>query len=175
MPVIMAVLLVNVPRGHVPVDPVDGYATISIPVPPAVPLPTLSEAVETSALPARNTREMECLARTVYFEARGDGLEGQLAVARTVINRTRSDLFPDSICGVVRQRSQFSFVRDRVIPEVDRETPAWRKAVAIATLARKGWPSRAGAALFFHAPSVSPDWRWKRPSLGRIGAHLFYS
>lgn len=175
MPLAMAVLLMNVPRGHVPADPVDGRISIDVPVPPPVRRPTLSEAVESSTLPARNPREVECLARTVYFEARGDGLEGQLAVARTVINRTRSDMFPDSICGVVRQPSQFSFVRNRVIPEVDRETDAWRRAVAIANLARKGWPSRAGRALFFHAPRVSPDWRWKRPSIGRIGAHLFYS
>lgn len=167
--------IVRLPKTGRTAKRIGRHAAIGIAVPRTMPLPTLSEAVETSPLPRRNARQTECLARTVYFEARGDGLEGQLAVARTVINRTRSDMFPDDICAVVRQPAQFSFVHDRVIPEVDRETPAWRTAVAIATLARRGWPSRAKEALFFHATYVSPDWRRKRPSLGRIGDHLFYS
>ena len=174
-PVALVVMLMNVPNGHAPANPAAGRASISVRIPPATPLPTLVEAVRRSAMPTRNPREIECLARTVYFEARGDVLEGQLAVARTVINRTQSDLFPDSICAVVRQESQFSFVRDRVIPEVDRSAPAWRTSVAIALIARKGWPTRAGKALFFHAPYKFPKWRLARPALGRIGAHLFYS
>lgn len=175
MPMVMAAMLFSIPRGHVPANPVDDRIddriTVQAVLPP--PPPTLREAVASHPIPARHSSETECLARTVYFEARGDALEGQMAVARTVINRTRSDLFPDSICEVVRQPSQFSFVHHRVIPEVDRSSVAWRTSVAIALLAKKGWPSRARKALFFHAPYVSPG--WKRPSLGRIGAHLFYS
>lgn len=170
---LMAVVLFSIPRGHVPANPVDDRIDVpQVQTMPPAPPPTLRQAVETQSIPARHSREIDCLARTVYFEARGDGLEGQMAVARTVINRTRSSLFPDSICEVVRQPSQFSFVHHRIIPEVDRESTDWRTSMAIALLARKGWPSRASRALFFHAPYVAPS--WKRPSIGRIGAHFFY-
>jgi spore germination cell wall hydrolase CwlJ-like protein len=172
MPALFAVMLSTIHRGGAPDHPAPDPAPVELtPTAPPAPL-TLKQAVETNAAPLHPVHEVDCLARTVYFEARGDGLEGQLAVARTVINRTRSEIFPDTICEVVRQPHQFSFVRDRIIPEVDRQSRAWRTAVAVALVARQGWPSRAAHALFFHAPYVSPG--WKRPALGRIGAHFFY-
>jgi hypothetical protein len=117
--------------------------------------------------------ELECLAGAIYFESKGEPLEGQLAVAEVILNRARSGRFPPSICGVVKQRGQFSFVRGGRIPAVQRSSEAWRKAVAIAHIAQKDLADSAGAdAMFFHARYVSPRWRLKR--IAAVGNHIFY-
>jgi spore germination cell wall hydrolase CwlJ-like protein len=119
--------------------------------------------------------ELQCLAQAVYFEARGEELRGQLAVARVVINRATSGQFPDDYCSVVRQRGQFSFVRGGQIPAADASSPAWRKAVAIARIAHQDlWDSGAGDALYFHAARVRPQWASNRGSVTRIDSHIFY-
>ena len=76
--------------------------------------------------------ESECLARAVYFESNGEPLRGQLAVAEVIITRAQSGRFPPTLCGVVRQRSQFSFVRGGVIPQPALASRGWRNAVPIA-------------------------------------------
>ncbi|WP_422513079.1 cell wall hydrolase [Sphingomonas sp. 3-13AW] len=191
VPIAAGILTVSVSDRFIPANPVNARRDIMLippPSPASVPSPapaatvpsrqersrrSLREAVKKHPIPDRRSRELDCLARTIYFEARGEPLEGQLAVAHTVLNRTRSDSFPDSICAVVRQPSQFSFVRGREIPEVDATSKAWRTAIAVALLAKKGWPSRARKALYFHATYVSPG--WNRQAVARIGAHHFYS
>ena len=81
--------------------------------------------------------------------------------------------FPDSICGVVYQRSQFSFVRGGKMPRIHTGRQSWRNAVAIAKIAvNDGWESSVEGALFFHARYVSPGWRLKR--LATIDNHVFY-
>jgi len=116
--------------------------------------------------------QTDCLATSVYYESKGEPLEGQLAVAQTIINRTKSDRFPDSICGVVRQPSQFSFVHHGDIPEAPHSSSAWRRAVAIAVIAEHGlWKQVAPEALFFHARRVSPGWGKLR--VASIGHHIF--
>ena len=118
-------------------------------------------------------REEECLAAAVYFESRSESLEGQLAVARVVLNRAASGRFPASVCGVVMQRGQFSFVRGGGFPPIARSSRDWREAVAIARIASDGqWESGAERALYFHAARVSPGWRMTR--VAAIGNHIFY-
>ena len=116
----------------------------------------------------------ECLAVSVYFESKGEPLAGQLAVAQTMLNRVNSGgRFPGSLCGVVRQHGQFSFVHDGALPAVPRDSLAWREAVAIAGIARDGlWKDVAPAALFFHAARVSPNWHLIR--VAQLGNHIFY-
>lgn len=117
--------------------------------------------------------EMRCLAGAIYFEARGESLEGQLAVGRVIVNRSRSGRFPASYCGVVYQPSQFSFVRGRSMPAVRTGSASWREAVAVARIADEGsWDSEASEALYFHAARVSPKWRLTR--LARVDNHVFY-
>lgn len=117
--------------------------------------------------------DMRCLAGAVYFESKGESLEGQLAVARVIINRARSGRFADSLCGVVYQPSQFSFVRGRAMPPVRTESRDWREAVAIAKIAMQdSWDSLAEGALFFHARRVSPG--WGKAKLAMIDNHIFY-
>ena len=117
--------------------------------------------------------EMQCLAGTVYFESKGETLAGQLAVARVVMARAASSRFPNSICGVVYQRRQFSFIRGGKMPRINKGGRHWRNAVAISKIAMNdGWKSKVEGALFFHARYVSPGWRLKR--MATIDNHIFY-
>ena len=115
----------------------------------------------------------DCLASSVYYESKGEPLSGQLAVAQTILNRTHSGRFPASVCGVVRQPGQFSFLRGGAIPSPSRASDAWQKAVAIAIIARQGlWKQIAPEALYFHARSVSPGWGKIR--VASLGHHIFF-
>jgi N-acetylmuramoyl-L-alanine amidase len=116
--------------------------------------------------------ELNCLANAVYFESKGEPLAGQLAVAKVIMNRSKSGRFAPTICGVVKQPSQFSFVRDGGFPAV-RSNSMWRKAVGVAQVAMKGlFTSPAPDALYFHAKRVSP--RWGKRQVASVGNHLFY-
>ena len=142
---------------------------------PALPseADSLAELVEEQGMPESLDSEMQCLASTVYFESKGESLTGQLAVARVVINRVRSGRFPDSICGVVHQPSQFSFVRGGRMPDVNMSSRSWRRAVAIAQIAMAdAWDSKVEGALYFHARRVSPG--WNRVRMASIDNHVFY-
>lgn len=134
---------------------------------------SLPELVSAYASSDALSREMRCLAGAIYFESRGESLPGQLAVGRVIVERAKSSRFPNSYCGVVFQRSQFSFVRGRTMPSIRTQTKAWKRAVAMARIADEGaWESPAEGALFFHATHVSP--RWKLTRLARVDNHVFY-
>jgi N-acetylmuramoyl-L-alanine amidase len=134
---------------------------------------TLDALVDAQPTGTDLTPEMRCLAGAIYFEARGESLEGQLAVGRVVVNRSKSGRFPASYCGVVYQPSQFSFVHGGSMPAVRAGSQDWREAIAIAKIADEGtWSSEVNNALFFHAARVSPSWRLTR--LARVDNHIFY-
>jgi spore germination cell wall hydrolase CwlJ-like protein len=121
------------------------------------------------------TDEGNCLATAVYFEARGESLEGQLAVARVVMNRAASGKYPSSWCEVVRQPAQFSFVRHGQFPWIDTASSAWAKAQGIARLAMANVvPSVSTDCLWYHADYVSPSWGRRLNFAQKIGAHIFY-
>jgi cell wall hydrolase len=134
---------------------------------------TLAETVAKLRSSDPGSRELECLAGAVYFEAKSESLSGQLAVGHVIANRAASGRFPSSYCGVVFQRSQFSFVRGHSLPYIPRASQDWKDAVAIAKIVdQKLHPSPMGKALFFHARRVSPGWRMAR--VGTLGNHVFY-
>ncbi len=121
------------------------------------------------------SEQLECLAGAVYFEARGEPLAGQLAVAQVVINRSQNPRFPSSYCGVVMQPQQFSFVRRGEMPRISTGTAAWQRAKAIARIAHEGlWESEAGDALYFHAKYVRPGWSQRKVARATIHRHVFY-
>ncbi len=120
--------------------------------------------------------QQECLANAVYFEARSEPLQGQLAVADVVINRASSGRYPTTICEVVTQRAQFSFIRNGRFPAADRASESWRKAVAIARIAQERLANEvAPNVLWYHADYVAPVWRHNLRRVTKIGAHIFYS
>ena len=134
---------------------------------------SLAELVTATPRPVELDPELRCLAGAVYFESRGESLAGQLAVAHVVLNRANSGRFPRSLCGVVHQPSQFSFVRGGKMPAIRESSTLWSNAVAIAQIAQKrSWKSQAPGALYFHARHVSPGWRKTR--IAQIDNHIFY-
>ena len=136
---------------------------------------------ETSHVRKIAAKDVACLADAIYFEARGEPLKGQEAVAQVVINRASSGHYPRSICGVVYQNQhrrnacQFSFACDGKA-EVKNEVTAWRKAQRIAREMTSG-KSKVPAlvkATHYHATYVKPRWAGKMKKLATIGAHVFY-
>lgn len=139
----------------------------------AVSAANLAELVQAQPMPAELSRELNCLAGAIYFEAKSESLPGQLAVGRVVVARSKSGRFPNSYCGVVFQPSQFSFVRGQSMPGINKNSRDWREAVAIAQIAHEGsWRSPVEGALYFHATHVSPRWRLTR--MARVDNHVFY-
>ncbi|WP_157602953.1 cell wall hydrolase [Sphingomonas sp. PR090111-T3T-6A] len=140
----------------------------------AAPTPqSLEDLVAERVANTTGDQQGDCLATSVYFEAKGEPLNGQLAVAQTIMNRAASGRFPASVCGVVRQPGQFSFLHKGSMPTPPRASTAWKRAVAIAMIARDGlWKQVAPDALFFHARRVSPG--WGKIKVASLGNHIFF-
>jgi spore germination cell wall hydrolase CwlJ-like protein len=117
----------------------------------------------------------------IYFEARGETVKGQAAVAQVILNRVRNPTYPKTICGVVyqnedwRNRCQFSFACDNIKDRVNSQYH-WRIAreVAMAVTAGKIWLPQVGSATHYHAVYVRPTWARTMEKVGRIGLHVFY-
>ncbi len=143
--------------------------------PDDAPAPTgdLASMVAELSASEPGSKELECLAGAIYFESKSESLKGQLAVGHVVANRASSGRFPSTYCGVVYQRSQFSFVRGGSMPPIARSSRQWKTAVAIAKIVdQELQPAPVAKALFFHARRVSPGWRLTR--LATLGNHVFY-
>lgn len=126
--------------------------------------------------------ESKCLALAVYWEGKAETREGQLAVAHTVLNRSRNPKFPNTVCGVVSQKAeggrkgcQFSWWCDGKRDE-PKEDDNWTEAVEVARMAMQAdAKDPTNGALYFHSAKIRPPgWAKKRGNLGRIGDHVFY-
>jgi N-acetylmuramoyl-L-alanine amidase len=121
--------------------------------------------------------EAHCIAVAVYHEARGESVEGQLAVARVIMNRAASGRYPTTWCKVVKQPWQFSFVNPRTghYPSIDENSDAWQKALGITRLAvNNAVPSLSNDVLWYHADYVAPSWGRRLTRVDKIGTHIFY-
>jgi spore germination cell wall hydrolase CwlJ-like protein len=125
-------------------------------------------------------RERRCLATAIYFEARGEPTRGQVAVAQVILNRVRSPLFPETICGVVYQGQnqkgcQFSFACDGKT-DIPRNDAQWAQAQDISRQITAGelWLPEVGYSTFYHANYVSPYWAGSMSKIDKIGRHIFY-
>lgn len=122
--------------------------------------------------------EWNCLKTALYFEARGESLKGQFAVAEVILNRRDSGRYPATVCGVVTQGGkggcQFSYNCDGA-RDVMREQGAANRAGLIAAVMLNGAPRGLTAgATYFHTRGVSPSWSRRFERTAAIGAHLFY-
>jgi spore germination cell wall hydrolase CwlJ-like protein len=119
--------------------------------------------------------DWQCLRKAIYFEARGESIRGQFAVAEVILNRVQSRRFPGSVCGVVHQSGQFSFMFDGNSDNM-RDRGAIDTAGRIARLMLDGAPRGLTAgATYFHTTGVRPSWARRFDRTAQIGAHLFYS
>lgn len=126
-------------------------------------------------------KQWYCLAQALYFEARGESIKGQFAVAEVILNRVDSKAFPNSVCGVVNQgsskrhRCQFSYMCDGLY-EIVREQTAFELSGKIATIMIRGAPRQlTTGATFYHSQNVSPRWSQKFRKTASIGQHYFYT
>ena len=123
--------------------------------------------------------EQQCLALNLYWEARGEGRAGMLAVGWTVLNRVNSPQFPATVCGVVYQGGerppcQFSWWCDGK-SDRPREQHSWTAAVKVSSeLLRRPPPDPTKGALFYHNTSIRSPWKRPREQTARIGRHIFY-
>lgn len=127
---------------------------------------------------ATGDAQFDCLAKAIYFEARGEPLKGQAAVAEVVLNRVERPDFPETICGVVQQSNaggcQFSFVCDGIKDRI-REPEAWARSTKIARAMLDGADrSLTDGATYFHTVSSRPNWSRRFEQTARIGQHMFY-
>ena len=116
---------------------------------------------------------LTCLAVAIYFEARGESVDGQIMVAETIVNRVADERWPNTICEVVKQPKQFSFYSDGK-SDRPRDIEAYTTAVLVADQALSGGHMHTGA-LYYHTVDVRPVWRHDLQVLGRVGDHIFYT
>ena len=147
---------------------------------PLAPRPSEQLAVVTPE-PESDTA-LTCLALNVYHEARGEPQDGQLAVAKVVMNRVRDPRFPDDVCGVVKEGGtrapggcQFSWWCDG-LSDRPRETAAWEQSLRLAEAVLAGkFGDPTGGALWYHADHVEPGWQMAIVKGPKIGRHIFYA
>lgn len=120
-----------------------------------------------------HVRNLDCLARNVYYEARGESLNGQYAVAEVTMNRKASPLYPNTVCEVVYQKDAFSWTALKALEP--RTGQAWQVALKVAddVYYQRRPPTMPGVT-HFHATYVQPDWSKERQRVARIGRHVFY-
>jgi N-acetylmuramoyl-L-alanine amidase len=127
--------------------------------------------------------ELRCLAENIYFEARGEPVDGQYAVAEVTLNRVRSPHFPKTICKVVhdtrwdpmRRRFTAHFSWTQMEARGEPWGPAWQEAMAVATaVVDDAHMPRVPDALYYHATTVQPYWARPRRVVATIGNHIFY-
>jgi hypothetical protein len=152
-------------------------AEIKLPPPPPPPTPA-----EVLGLTGKTRVKAEkCLANAIYFEARGEPLRGQIAVAQVVMNRVFSPYYPNDVCSVVYQNAdhhlacQFTFACDGKSKAIN-ERGAWGRAQRIAkqTLDAKVWVAAVAKSTHYHAYWVKPSWVAEMKKMFRYGVHTFY-
>jgi len=131
----------------------------------------------------RRENDLQCLAENIYFEARGEPLEGQYAVAEVTLNRTQAQHFPHTVCAVVhemrwdpsRKRTVADFSWTELGGLSPQDGPAWKRAMTVATAVYDDVHDPiAPGALFYHSTKVRPGWARTRTAIATIGNHIFY-
>ena len=141
---------------------------------PAASEPAAEESVS-SEPGGRSKQEIRCLARAIYHEARGEPLEGQIAVAEVVIARSQDRRWRGDLCTTIRMPRQFSFVKNGHIPKI-RDSKAAQVMMDLARNVVSGrLKSKAQGSLYYHATYVSPSWRHALERTAQIRSHIFYS
>ncbi|MDU9004880.1 cell wall hydrolase [Sedimentitalea todarodis] len=141
---------------------------------------TLSKTWLDSQPPASGGEQWRCLSEALYFEARGETIKGQFAVAEVILNRVKSSRFPGSLCSVINQgtgrryQCQFTYTCDGR-DEVIAEPGAFRRVAKVARAAIDGTGvDLTDGATYYHTVAVRPSWSRRFQETARIGVHVFY-
>lgn len=121
-------------------------------------------------------KEIRCLAENIYYESKSEPNLGQRAVAFVTMNRVHHDKFPNSVCGVVKQKQQFSW-RYNGSTKNKKSALQYATALIIATHIFHNYNNIkdiTNGAIFFHAKYVSPSWKYRMKKTATIGQHIFY-
>ncbi len=138
------------------------------------------DALDKLPQPKKPTSEMKCLAEAIYFEARGETIEGQYAVGEVIINRVLSNEFPSSVCGVISEGAnrlnacQFSYNCDGKLETINEKKIYGRILKLSKILLEPSARFLTGGATFYHSKFVSPSWSKKFLKTNEIGNHVFY-
>ena len=129
---------------------------------------------------ARGGAEWQCLAEALYFEARGETVKGQFAVAEVILNRVKSERFPSSICGVIKQgtgkryQCQFTYTCDGYKDTIGEPRAYDRVGKVARAIMDAGDQNLTNGATHYHTTAVNPNWARVYTRTARIGDHLFY-
>lgn len=143
-----------------------------------------SGVIKTSKLIKTNQVELNCLAEAIYHEARGESIEGQLAVAKVILNRKSSNRYPNTVCKVINQQLvkgvwQFSYKGDKKVLGKPIDKKSFDKAMKIAVLSYKLHEEGKDIlpkVMYYHTVNVNPSWARsnKLKFVKQIGRHKFY-
>lgn len=129
---------------------------------------------------AKGGVQWKCLSEALYFEARGETVKGQFAVAEVIMNRVKSTRFPSSLCGVINQgtgkkfRCQFTYTCDGIAENI-HEPRAYARVSKVARAIIDGKsPPLTNGATHYHTTAVRPRWAKVYTKTARIGVHIFY-
>lgn len=119
---------------------------------------------------ARNSGDIQIMARAVNGEARGEPYEGQVAVAAVILNRVKHSSFPNSIAGVIYQPGAFTAVSDgQINVPIDQNSTVYKACRD----AMNGWDPTGGAIYYFNPDTATSSWIWSRTFIKQIGKHRF--
>lgn len=119
-------------------------------------------------------KEVHCLTENIIYEAGGESIAGQIAVAQVTLNRVNHKNYPSSICGVVKQHKQFSWTNQPVKTKYDTIQYKKAKIVAINVINKNVKIPQFNEVIFYHTKAVNPKWNRKLIKVAVIGAHIFY-
>ena len=122
-------------------------------------------------------RDLDCLARNIFFEAGTEDTMGKYAVAQVTMNRVQTGHWGNTICAVVHSPDQFSWTKDRELATIKLDSNNWyeSRAVAKAVLSQGFRLKTLKNALYYHADYTTPPWRDNDQQIGKIGRHIFYT
>jgi spore germination cell wall hydrolase CwlJ-like protein len=147
-----------------------GMLTISLLLAGTLGTGTLAQTTPVKA----TSQDIRCLAKNIYHEARGEPLEGQIAVAQVTLNRVQSPRYHNSVCGVVYAYRQFSWTLDK--RKRVRDAKAWQTALNISrAVLTKSVDLPEFRATHFHTRQIRPYWAKSKTRVAVIGNHIFYS
>lgn len=136
-------------------------------------IPVAQANLVSESVPDLDLKQIQCLADNIYHEANGEPDEGKLAVALVTMNRTVSKGFPDTVCGVVYERGQFTWASRK--PRTNRESAGYKQIYEIAETTYINYKTMVDItkrSLYFHAVHVNPGWNLRRTI--QLGRHIFY-